>query len=1681
MRKSKRILSMMMALAMIITCLFTPAMAAPADAAEEAVPTAVSPVKAVNDKEKGVSYVSGSTWEDLNRDVTIMVRLEGETVYQQTGDLQLASAAADSQLTALARAESRIEANLKASIDVENTYSLLFNGFSFTGKAWMIDSINQLDGVYAFEAPVFKLAESETSGETVLIPSMSTSTGLTGATGAWELGYTGKGMAVAIIDTGIRTTHEAFSVMPEGGKINLDYLKKVYAEYGENIHAGTSANLDDIYCNAKLPFTWDYFDGDAEPNHTASDHGTHVAGIAAGNNGSDFKGVAPDAQIVVMQVFQDTGGASFDTIICALEDCVYLGVDAINMSLGSASGFTSYESVMPELDDIYEALENAGVSVCAAAGNDQHAAVWTNFGDWFYSQYRWLAANPDIGVAGSPSTLIGSFGVASVQNTSVDGGGYLTAYGKEFYPLTISGAPSLGELQGGEYEIVYVGLGSPEEIAAAGGVEGKIALAKRGTLTFTSKCENAAAAGAVGVIIFNNAAGSFNPSVSSTIPFGAMTLEDGEKIIENFADGVHGMVTVVNEFAYGTVAMAKSSSWGTTADLRITPEIAAPGDNITSSVGFGDDTSYETWSGTSMATPHISGGMLLLKERLRERFPDADVTEINDLAYAFMMSTAHQVQGFVRQQGAGLMDVTAALTTDAYLTVPGANRPKLELDDSEDGVFTFSFEVNNIGGTTKTYTIVPSVLTETVSDFAYSGSVMTQWDYAKEYGYFIANPETTIVKTINGTVKDVTDLCDVTAPEKVTVPAGKTVTVKMTIACSEALMAYFRENCPSGMYLEGFIKLVDQAENGVNLSVPFLGFVGDWDYPSMLDRGYYWEIPFGENNYAQLTTTQGSYVGYGTLEQGLGLNFYADMTGQTYLADRNAISPNGDGRLDAVDYIEFSYLRNPKTVKLYVQDAQGNVTETLYESTYNFRKEYWTGSFNGGVTYSSLVFDYVADELKENETAYIVLESWLDHEEYDPADNESGRWVIPVTKDLTAPEVKAVDGGIEIVDANYTAYYAVYADEQRTELLYETGVFADERGAAETYSTDAGIVYVAVADYARNEAFYKVEKGVVTALDEDAFDHDTKTLVAQEHINYDEGVYQYGWYGINPEAPIDVIALTEASYEMPYYAAEYYGYDALSTAIGVDGTLYVNDFQYLYTMDPETFERTEIAPFWSADAEQIYVRNIMVNPGTFEMNAYAYLSQPEGHSGRFFCSVNPETAEITPLWEFTDAYETYWSWAVTYKDADTLIVYDSRIPSLVLLSAANGELLERCNLGQKDPMYGNTQTGTAGIGGDLLYDPDENCVYFSSDWSWFRADRYGASGIMRYDFDTGKATLHTAGVGAGMVLYGMFFAEDVKPQDFYTVMTLIDAIGEVTLDSGDAIEAAREAYDALPAESKARVENYQDLLNAEHQYVIMKAEAASFSAAKYYALMILHDLEEKDLSGYSDHQQADFQVALEAFEKALEEATTSEEIAAALDILFGELTRIETSCPASCFSDVDLNRWYHESIDYAVLNGLMLGVGGGKFDPNGTTTRAQFVTVLYRVAGEPGVEDLENPFADVAEGKWYTDAIAWAFANGITAGVDETTFDPNAPVTREQVVVFLYRYAQLQGVDEPAGEEADLEDFTDGNRISSYAVKAVKWACAEGIIQGMGDGTLSPKGVSTRAQIAAIFMRYLTK
>ena len=180
-------------------------------------------------------------------------------------------------------------------------------------------------------------------------------------------------------------------------------------------------------------------------------------------------------------------------------------------------------------------------------------------------------------------------------------------------------------------------------------------------------------------------------------------------------------------------------------------------------------------------------------------------------------------------------------------------------------------------------------------------------------------------------------------------------------------------------------------------------------------------------------------------------------------------------------------------------------------------------------------------------------------------------------------------------------------------------------------------------------------------------------------------------------------------------------------------------------------------------------------------------------------------------------------------------------------------------------------------------------------------------------------------------------------------------------------------------------------------------------------------------------------------------------------------------CPSERFVDIYENEWYHEAVDYVVKNGLMIGMDETHFEPNSNMTRAQLVQVLYRMAGSPETE-AQLTFTDVAKGQWYYDAVAWASANGITMGIDETHFAPNDPVTREQMVTFFARFAKSNGID--TSYQGNLSDFTDAGKVSDYAVDAMTWTYEIGLINGMENHRLNPGWTAQRSQAATVLMRY---
>ena len=667
----------------------------------------------------------------------------------------------------------------------------------------------------------------------------------TGIFNSEDVDYTGKGTVVAILDTGCDYTHSAFTSYqvkaPENGSIRgRDDVAELFSDTLAYSYDNTVEVREVYYGNItkdKIWFGYDYADKDPDVMPFNDQHGTHVAGIIGGKD-NKITGVAVDTQFAIMKVFSDyKEGADDGEIMAALEECVHLGVDAINMSRGSSCGYTyEWDKDEEAKNKIYENIEKAGISLICAASNDYSSAYGSEFGNTNKVE------NPDSGTVGAPSTYDAALSVASINGNKDK---YMYANGeKEIFFIEafnqnakeLSFFDMLGVQQNktDSYDYVTVpGYGSAVNYAGID-VTGKIALVKRGDINFEEKVLFAANAGAVAIIIYNNVYGDIIMTVGNNprIPVVSIGKDDGEYLAERSSGKLE-----FNGSNQAGPFMSDFSSWGPTPDLKIKPEITAHGGNIYSSVPGGG---YDKLSGTSMAAPNMTGIIILIRQYVKDNYPSLSTVEVRDMVNELCMSTAtialdrYGNPYSPRKQGAGIADILKATTTKAYLYTEakdGTNsgKSKLELGDDpkRDGVYTMSFKLVNLSNSPVSYELGNYTMTESLS---------ADKKYVAERAYMLSNLAD--YKVSNGTISGNT----------VTVQGGQTAEISVRIVLSGKDKAYINSSFPNGMYVEGFITLTDKDANGVNLNVPFLAFYGDWSDAPIFDKDYYLVETEAHNN-----------------------------------------------------------------------------------------------------------------------------------------------------------------------------------------------------------------------------------------------------------------------------------------------------------------------------------------------------------------------------------------------------------------------------------------------------------------------------------------------------------------------------------------------------------------------------------------------------------------------------------------------------------------------------------------------------------------------------------------------------------------------------------------------------------------------------------------------------------------
>ena len=629
-----------------------------------------------------------------------------------------------------------------ASAQVEREYDKALEGFALSAPAGSLDVIRAVSGVKAAflerETRVSDVDEVDAEGGTQA-PRLSTQNpdNLSAQImmRADQLTQKGEGKVVAVIDTGVEMTHPAFAgAMGSTPSLTADKVAALAPKLG-NGKLG-------VYVSEKFPFAYDYADGDNDAmpaKGSYGSHGTHVAGITAGN-ADQIIGVAPEAQIIVAKVSRSGDGEIPDSaLLAALDDMVVLHPDVVNLSLGQLGGMDNEaDSVFAS---VFKKLQDEGISVNAAAGNHYSAGYGNTSG-----RNLPYASDPDSSTQCEPATYSSVLSVASVDNLLSYNA--FSAAGKDIAYQRARGAngekvAEIAELAAGSYEYIDAGYATEEDAAALtakypDGLAGKFALVSRGKLTFQKKIENLAALKPAGILVYNNVAGDSLMLMSITtvdVPAAFISQENGQAMLAA-ADHHLTLVDGKTITPSSNYSMSDFSSWGVTPDLRLKPEVSAPGGSIYSAVLDGK---YDHLSGTSMATPQMAGVSAVVLQRVQNDplFASMSARQKVDVVQNLIMGTARPLADVAqttgafyspRKQGSGLVDAVAATTSSVYPTVVGAaeqSRPKADLGDGTTG-WHFEVTLHNLSGTPATYELSSQALSENVDGGYFTGS-STDW------------------------------------------------------------------------------------------------------------------------------------------------------------------------------------------------------------------------------------------------------------------------------------------------------------------------------------------------------------------------------------------------------------------------------------------------------------------------------------------------------------------------------------------------------------------------------------------------------------------------------------------------------------------------------------------------------------------------------------------------------------------------------------------------------------------------------------------------------------------------------------------------------------------------------------------------------------------------------------------
>ncbi|WP_297958950.1 S8 family serine peptidase [uncultured Ruminococcus sp.] len=936
--------------------------------------------------------------------VKVIVRIDGDAVLSgeeaaEDGIAYMDTEDAAAQTDTLQAQQQAVEKHIRAlypELNVKYRYTLLTNGFSCMLPEDLIPAVEALPGVSSVERvqdiEVPMLARAQEIGG---IPAFQNDTGCTG-----------EGQVIAVLDSELDVTHPMFAALADD--IDTALTKDDITELAESGSLHLDIDPERAYISSKLPYVVDYVDDDIYGGVANPDayHGTHVSSIAAGNtfttaDGDTISGIAKDAQIVFMSCGEHGYYVSTEAAMAALEDAVRLHADVINMSWG-----TYADEAGGVIDEAMTACDNAGINICMSAGNADN-------GENAFGRHN-KPAYPDIttiNVNVAPDS--GAMLVASVNNDS-DVRRSILKFGDVelcYRPMStiFNQLIYLSEkLPLGDYELVDCGDGTKLSFRMPE-LKGKLMLIQRGMISFQTMAYYAETSGAVGIILIDkeDSDGMEYVPYYSDAPFACITYEEGQ-MLKNAVDPV-----LTNDGTYVVEhidpAVSLYTSWGVGSSLDLRPDIAGIGGSV-KAAAYGGGT--EVMSGTSMSSPFLAGCTAIARQYLKENGLTAEGREKVDYVRNMLMNAAEPMMKndkYVqpRRQGAGLVAMDR-LSDEKVMMTGSEGSAKINLYDMLGDDFSFDVTLENISTEDVAFTDASLVL---MTD----GSA-----YDPIVGYDVISGQ----RMLNCTA-DLSGLLESKAGET----RKETISVSLDPAETAAVVEAF---C-NGFFVEGYL-LLKGAENCCDISIPLLGFHGDWGAVPIIDEsslrdmvlfnnccvpsGTIGEVlPLLQDIINRIPTEYISYID-GTVNLDVDIEEYATAEELQELKSGSVnswISPNDDGLADSFYGLQGHTYRQGSFVTQII-DPEGNLLHDYSDElpvphelgddhiTHFTANGYYSKAFDFGKCedgeYTFRIGTHAHCESSENNPQFFEKSFWIDREAPDVESKvyeQDGRKILALT------------------------------------------------------------------------------------------------------------------------------------------------------------------------------------------------------------------------------------------------------------------------------------------------------------------------------------------------------------------------------------------------------------------------------------------------------------------------------------------------------------------------------------------------------------------------------------------------------------------------------------------------------------------------------------------------------------